>query len=185
MGRAGVDAQHLTERARKQGTKRPVGADDLSGQHKLSGASTGLKPAQAAAVEDRLRRRANRHRCQAPGRLSEALAVAEGDGPKAVEAAVLAEKIRANPGAYCRDPRHGEDAVWLAEVLEWLGLRDTVRRRDRSKSISSRPAVEHGRCRECGLRFALKLNGTLTSHRIRATGERCPGSCETPAEVDE
>jgi hypothetical protein len=31
------------------------------------------------------------------------------------------------PGAHCDHPRHDEDVTAMAEALEWLGLRPTVR----------------------------------------------------------
>lgn len=178
-----VDAQHLTQRAYRRSSK-PVGSTELAGQSVMYGASVGVDAGEAAVVEDRVRRRANRHRCQAPARLREALAAAQQDGPRAAAAAVLAGKIAADPGAYCGDPRHGEDAAWLAEVLELLGLRETVRRRTRGDAISARPRSDYGRCGTCGHRHALKLDGTLSAHRTNRYGEPCPGSGEKPVEVD-
>ncbi|MFE9099916.1 hypothetical protein [Actinomadura geliboluensis] len=168
--RALVDAQHLTERAYKTPTKPAIGRE-LAGQHYIGGVSVGLNPAHARILEDRVRRWANRHGCHAPAKLREALAAASGDGPDAVSAARLAVKISANPGAYCGDPRHAADAAWLADTLELLGLRDTTRRRPK----------RNGRCPECGRVHSLRLDGTLTAHKL-SNGDTCPGKGSKPVE---
>lgn len=180
--RTQADAQHLTERAYKRVSK-PVGGDDLVGQHTLAGVSVGIDIAEAATLEDRVRRWANRHECQAPARFSEALARVRHEDSGAELAAVVAEKIRADPGAYCGDPRHREDAVWLAETLELLGLRETVRKRERSQSISARPCHGHGWCTQCGRKLKLHLDGTVIAHKPTSGGDHCPGSARFPEEV--
>lgn len=99
-------------------TKAPASDAFMTGAHALGGAYAGQGDPERAAAEMFVRRAMNRHDCQAPKRLAEAERVGwQG----------IVTDVTANPGAYCDDRRHDRDAAAVAEALEWLGLRPTVR----------------------------------------------------------
>lgn len=146
-----------------------VGAGFLGEDHVFAGITGGLDQGDAAAAERAVRRMLNRHGCQAAALLAEA--VERGWQNKAA-------RIRQNPAAYCNHPRHGEDALLLGEALQWLGLRPTpapVRRRD---AVTARPKQRErrGRCRGCGKRQAIRVDGTVRGHG------GCPGEGLAPKE---
>lgn len=177
MGRTvQVDPQHLTQRAHRQ--TRGVGGNDLAGQHTIHGvgATYGTDDAVSAAADAWVRRFANRHNCQAPALLREA--VEQGSHN-------TAEQIRANPAAFCNHPRHAQDAALAAEALEWLGLRPTLHTKGAAKVIAPRTrAARYGTCPACHRSRYLRRDGTVGAHTAR-DGDPCPGKGTKPAPSDE
>lgn len=170
---AQVDAQHLTQRAHTRNGKA-IGGNDLAGQHTIHGvgATYGTDDAVSAAADLWVRRFANRHGCQAPALLREA--VEQGWHNKA-------EQIRENPAAFCSHPRHAEDAELAAEGLEWLGLRPTVYAWVQVQEVATRPrATRYGICPKCGRSRYLRRDGTVGAHTAR-DGDPCPGKGAMPA----
>ncbi|WUI02079.1 hypothetical protein OHR68_09815 [Spirillospora sp. NBC_00431] len=90
--------------------KAPSSDTFMTGAHALGGAYAGQGDPERAAAEMFVRRVMNRHDCQAARRHAEDQRMGW-----------------VHMRYVCDDPRHDEDVAALAEALEWLGLRPTVR----------------------------------------------------------
>lgn len=147
---------------------------DRKAGHQLGGASIPLGGGEKTDTELFVRRRSNRHACQAPTRLAEA----ERAGWQQ-----MADDVRAHPAAYCTHPRHDDDAAAMAEVLQMLGLRPTPRPVRRSDALTARPRAErrHGRCPVCRRVKNLRKDGTVSPHK--AGGAPCDGEGQRPEEA--
>lgn len=149
---------------------KAVGAGFLADDHALAGAGItyGTDDAESVAAEMFVRRVFNRHDCRAAKRRAE-------DGRM--------DWVRTR--YECTDPRHEADVAAMAEALQWLGLRDTPRRKRRADAITARPPADarRGRCPSCRRIKNLRKDGNLTAHRTPG-GTPCSGEGERPIEED-